>query len=162
MADKRCGQCSVGAAAGTERGGQPREVQCCLRGSIPFTSFSLTFGKLTTKFELLFQFRKAESYRPFRGCLRKSSLFTSFSLTFGKLTTKFEMLFQFRKAESRRRTSIHVLLFAETTRNSDIPPLTSSIAPKTRRISSGSVTDASAEPPYAPSIPTELVSNMSG
>ena len=36
----------------------------CLRESSPFTSFLLTFGKLTTKFELLSQFRKAESRRP--------------------------------------------------------------------------------------------------
>ena len=35
-----------------------------LRKSSPFTSFSLTFGKLTIKFELLFQFRKTESYQP--------------------------------------------------------------------------------------------------
>ena len=73
-----------------------------LRKSSPFTSFLLTFGKLTTKFELLSQFRKAESRRPFRGCLRESSPFTSFLLTFGKLTTKFELLLQFREAEIRR------------------------------------------------------------
>ena len=73
-----------------------------LRKSSPFTSFSPTFGKQTTKFELLFQFRKAESYRPFRGYLRKSSLFTSFLLAFGKLTTKFEMLFRFRKFKAAR------------------------------------------------------------
>ena len=36
-----------------------------LRKSSPFTSFSLTFGKLTTEFEMLFQFRKAESRRSF-------------------------------------------------------------------------------------------------
>ena len=35
-----------------------------LRKSSPFTSFSPTFGKQTTKFELLFQFRKTESYQP--------------------------------------------------------------------------------------------------
>ena len=29
----------------------------CLRKSSPFTSFSLTFGKLTVKFEMLYQFR---------------------------------------------------------------------------------------------------------
>ena len=67
-----------------------KAVRC--RSSSPFTSFLLTFGKLTLKLELLSQFRKAESRRPFRGCLRKSSPFTSFSLTFGKLSTKFEML----------------------------------------------------------------------
>ena len=33
----------------------------CLRKSSPFTSFSLTFGKLTIKFELLCQFRKDET-----------------------------------------------------------------------------------------------------
>ena len=35
-----------------------------LRKSSPFTSFLLTFGKLTSKFELLSQFRKVENRRP--------------------------------------------------------------------------------------------------
>ncbi len=62
----------------------------------------LKFGKLTTKFEMLYQFRKSESYRPSVAAYGKVVPSRFFSLTFGKLTTKFEMLSQFREAEIRR------------------------------------------------------------
>ena len=39
---------------------KPSHVRGRLRKSSPFTSFSLTFGKLTTKLEMLCQFRKNE------------------------------------------------------------------------------------------------------
>lgn len=42
-----------GAADAVRCGGQLREVQRCLRKSSPFTSFSLAFGKLTIKLEIL-------------------------------------------------------------------------------------------------------------
>ena len=67
-----------------------------LRKSSPFTSFSLTFGKLTHKVWNALPIPKGWS----RDCLRKSSPFTSFSLTFGKLTTKFEMLCRFREPKA--------------------------------------------------------------
>ena len=49
------------------------------------------FGKLTTEFELLSQFRKTESRRPPRLLTEKQSLHV-FSLPFGKLTTELELL----------------------------------------------------------------------
>ena len=43
---------------------EPESVRGYLRKSSPFTSFSLTFGRLTTKFEMLFQTKK-------QGCRRQ-------------------------------------------------------------------------------------------
>ena len=71
-------------------------VRAATAGTVAPSHLLLKFGKLTKKFEMLFQFRKAKAVR-----CRDSSPFTSFLLTFGKLTTKFEMLSQFRKAETQ-------------------------------------------------------------
>ena len=52
----------------------------------------LTFGKLTTKFEILSQFRKVEIRHPFAAAYGKAVPSRLSHLLFGKLTTKFEML----------------------------------------------------------------------
>ena len=51
----------------------------------------LKFGKLTQKFELLYQFRKAENRRPFAATYGKV-VPSHLLLKFGKPTTKFELL----------------------------------------------------------------------
>lgn len=52
-----------GAADAVRCGGQLREVQRCLRKSSPFTSFSLAFGKLTIKLEILCKETKCRQFQ---------------------------------------------------------------------------------------------------
>ena len=82
--------CSFKASAGRQAGSDAAALVCKvrlgLRKSSPFTSFSLTFGMLTIKFEMLFQFRKVKSHR----CRDSSPPHPLLKL--GKLTIKFEML----------------------------------------------------------------------